>query len=470
MKIILNDHKGSTTFKQALSELSEGAETLSLAVSYLQVGGWELFRHHTRSLSLPKMRIVCTDQLGITHPEAVGRAIRSGVQIRNFTGSGVYHPKVYLAHDQNDRPIKFLLGSANLSSSAFTSSVEAGVLGDETVGLKKLNGWFNELFNKHTQAFTPERLHIMEERWRSLAAARALSRLKVHQRPAVSPKTQPVPVGPEDLDTLEDVFATIQLPIGLLNMDYAGNNVRNIAKAREVLANPAQAHGKQRSELKLLGLMRDGNLTELGKAAAALKSDDAFARLWCKWLQQTSNEQLESINEKLLVAKRVFPQFWRLKDDVRKYFLANAQSPKDRRTLQTIELLCNARDVVQELSVDDMRTLSKLLGQSQRVPEYIRDEVAEYFGNKGTRSWDTHDRRVMPEAWRAVAERRYIKPALLTDERQIHSELLQIAGGMGCPTELALLNEQQKEVIQRLSKKGYVTLMKKRFMVVLPID
>jgi hypothetical protein len=187
-------------------------------------------------------------------------------------------------------------------------------------------------------------------------------------------------------------------------MDYAGNNVRNIAKARAVLANPAAASGKQQSELKLLGFMRGGNLTELGRAAAALKSDEAVARLWCKWLQQTPNEQLESINEKLLVAKRVFPQFWRLKEDVRNYFLSSAQSPRDRRTLQTIELLCNARDVVQELSLDDMRTLSILLSQSQRVPEYIRGEVAGYFENKRTRSWDTVDRRVMPEAWRAVAE------------------------------------------------------------------
>jgi hypothetical protein len=246
----------------------------------------------------------------------------------------------------------------------------------------------------------------MEEKWRALAAARALSRLRVHQRPAITPKAKPEPVGPEDLDTLEDVFATIQLPIGLLNMDCAGNNVRNIGKVREVLANPTQAHGKQQSELKLLGLMRGGNLTELGKAAAAQKTDEAFARLWCKWLQVTPDEELLAINPKgkLLVAKRVFRQFWRLKEDVRKYFLANAKSPEDRRTLQTIELLCNARAVVQELSLKDMRTLSNLLGQPERVPEYIRDEVAEYFGNKGTRSWDTTDRRVMPEAWRAAAE------------------------------------------------------------------
>src|SRR5260221_5529733 len=384
MKIILNDCKGSTTFKQALSELVEGAETLSVSVSYLQVSGWELFRHHTSNLNLPKMRVVCTDQLGITHPAAVQRAINRGVQIRNFAEATVYHPKVYLAHDRYDRPIRFVLGSANLSTSAFTSSIEAGVLSDETVGLKTLHGWFNELFDKRTEAFTPERLRKMEEKWRSLAAARVLSRLRVHQRSTVSPKANHEPVGPEDLDTLEDVFATIQLPIGLLNMDYAGNNVRNIAKAREVLANPAAASGKQQSELKLLGFMHGGSLTELGRAAAMLKSDEAVARLWCKWLQQTPNEQLESINEKLLVAKRVFRQFWRLKEDVRNYFLSNAQSPKDRRTLQTIELLCNARDVVQELSLDDMRTLSNLLSQSQRVPEYILGWVEEYFGNKGT--------------------------------------------------------------------------------------
>lgn len=403
MKIILNKHDGTANFKQALGELVEGAETLSVAVSYLQVSGWELFHQHTSKLNLPKMRMICTDQLGITHPAAVQRAISSGVQIRNFADDMVYHPKVYLAHDRNNRPIRFLLGSANLSTSAFTSSVEAGVLSDESVGLKTLHGWFNELFDKRTEAFTPERLRKMEEKWRSLAAARALARLRVHQKPAVTPKTKPEPVGPEDLDTVEDVFATIQLPIGLLNMDYAGNNVRNIAKAREVLADPARASGKQQSELKLLGFMRGGNLTDIGRAAAALKSDEAVARLWCRWLQQMSNEELEAINVKLLVAKRVFPQFWRLKEDVRNYFLTNAQSPKDRRTLQTIELLCNARDVVQELSLDDIRTLSNLLSQSQRVPEYIRGWVVEYFGNKGTRSWDTADRRVMPEAWKAAA-------------------------------------------------------------------
>ena len=404
MKIILNKHEGATNFKQALHELADGADTLSVAVSYLQVSGWELFHHHTSKLDQNKMRIVCTDQLGITHPAAVQRAISSGVQVRNFTGSGIYHPKVYLAHDRTGKATRFLLGSANLSTSAFTSSVEAGVLSEETVGLKTLHGWFNELFEKRTEAFTPERLRKMEEKWKSLAAARLLSRLQLHQKKIDKPKSKPEPVGPEDIDTLEDVFATIQLPIGLLNMDYAGNNVRNLAKLREVLASPARATGKQQSELKLLGYMRGGNLTELGRAAAALTSNEAVARLWCQWLQRTPNDELEAINSKLLIAKRVFPQFWRLKEDVRTYFLDHAQNPEDRRTLQTIELLCNARDVVQDLSLENMRTLSNLLGDIQRVPDYIRLDVMDYFENKGTRSWSTADRRVLPEAWKAVSD------------------------------------------------------------------
>jgi hypothetical protein len=355
-------------------------------------------------LDLPAMRIVCTDQLGITQPAAVERAIRRGVQIRNFAGDVVYHPKVYLAHDRNLRPTRFLIGSANLSSSAFTTSVEAGLLGDERASLVALKAWFDNLFDRRTEAFTPERLREMEAKWKQAAAQRTKSRLRTRRGVVLPPGAPPMPVGPEDLDALEDVFATIQLPIGLLNIDYARNNVRNIHKLREVLANPAAAHSKQQSELKLLGFMEHGNLTRLGRAAAAARSDEAVARLWCRWLQETPNDELFAINPKLLDAKRVFTQFWKLKPEVREYFLANVENPNERRTLQTIELLCNARDVVQELSLDDIRTLSALLTSTETLPPHIRHEVIEYFDNKGPRSWTRPDRRTVPEAWRAASE------------------------------------------------------------------
>jgi len=222
---------------------------------------------------------------------------------------------------------------------------------------------------------------------------------------------------PEDLDTLEDVFATIQLPIGLVNIDYAGNNIRNLGRIRKVLADwPAVragtgVAGKQRSELKLLGFAEGRDLTPLGRAASVAGSDEEVARLWCAWLQGTPDAELGRINGKLLVAKRVFAQFWSLQAEVRDYFLANAEHPANRKTLQTIELLSNARDVVQELSLDDIRTLTPLLERPQRLPLFVRKAIDDYQDNKGTRGWEFPDRRILPIAWREAD--RAVRPLIV---------------------------------------------------------
>jgi hypothetical protein len=130
-----------------------------------------------------------------------------------------------------------------------------------------------------------------------------------------------------------------------------------------------------------------------------VRSEEEVAKLWCKWLQKTSREKLQEINGRLLVAKRVFSQFWRLNPEVREYFLQQAQNPKVRQLLQTIELLCNAEDIVQELSLDDIKTLAPLFKQSERLPPHIREPVVDYFENKGARGWDYADRRTVPIAW-----------------------------------------------------------------------
>jgi hypothetical protein len=55
---------------------------------------------------------------------------------------------------------------------------------------------------------------------------------------------------------------------------------------------------------------------------------------------------------------------------------------------------------VQELSLSEIETLSELL-RSNRVPEYIGEDVKNYFDNKGTRGWDKgDDRRIVLLAWR----------------------------------------------------------------------
>jgi hypothetical protein len=136
---------------------------------------------------------------------------------------------------------------------------------------------------------------------------------------------------------------------------------------------------------------------------------NVFAIVWCCWLQGIPDAELDEINSKLLVAKRVFPQFWRLNEGVRNFFLDNADRAQRRgnlRTLlQTIELLCNARGAVQELTLDEIETLSRLVEERASLPAFIRPQVAKYFDNKGTRSWETDDRRVVPLAWRRAEAR-----------------------------------------------------------------
>jgi HKD family nuclease len=409
MRIILNSRTDCSSFDAALRELASGASRVSAAVSYVQTGGWQLFRTCAGQLEPTSVRLVCTDQMAITQPAAISRAISEGAQVRNFGGDVTYHPKVFLAHNAQGVATRFLVGSANLSTSAFTTSVEAGVLGDDAAGLRVLHDWFNDLFQNRSEPITPERLRTMEENWRQAALNRTRRRFQM-RRGLIVPANTPAPVEPADLEVVDDVFATIQLPIGLLNMDYAGNNIRNVGRVREVLrewatvrfsARPARV--KQRSELKLLGFTDGSTLTELGTAALAAASDEAVAELWCGWLQRTPNAELAAINPKLLVAKRVFPQFWRLQPEVRDHFLRNAVDPVDRRLSQTIELLCNARDLVQELTLEDIRTLVPLLDQPNQIPAHIRADVAEYFDNKGTRSWRYEDRRMLPEAWRDAA-------------------------------------------------------------------
>lgn len=408
MNIILNDHIGTSNFAAALGELVKGCDTLSVAVSYLQMSGWELFRRQTSQLNFSKMRMVCTDQLGITHPTAVRRAKESGIQIRNFDGKVTYHPKVYMAHDVSGRPTKFLLASSNLSYSAFTNSIEAGVLGSDPACLKTLHSWFEQLFRSKTQDYTELRLREMEVKWKATASGRTRARLRVRRMLVASPGLHfPPSIESEDLDAMEDVFSTVQLPIGLLNIDYARNNIRNLQRIMEVISewdsirkSSTPTAAKQRSELKLLGFAHGADLTRLGRAAATATSREEVARMWCGWLQTTPAEVLKEINPKLLVAVRVFTQFWRLKSDVREFFLAGVDQSADRLDLQTIELLCNSRAVVEELSEDDIKTLSPLLERPERLPEFVRYAFAEYKENKGMRGWNSPDRKIMPLAWK----------------------------------------------------------------------
>ena len=60
----------------------------------------------------------------------------------------------------------------------------------------------------------------------------------------------------------------------------------------------------------------------------------------------------------------------------------------------------------------------------------------------------------------------YVKQHLTALEREVLDELISLAG-VGCFKDVTCLNERQVEVVKNLKKKGYVMLLKHKFMVLL---
>jgi HKD family nuclease len=120
----------NTSFLQALEEVLRPAASIDLAVSYVKTLGWLHFVGVLQRIGMrpENVRLVVTDQFGITHPDALEKAMTAGASVRNYTGPGGYHPKVYLARASSDDPVGAIVGSANLSDSALTDGIEAGVI------------------------------------------------------------------------------------------------------------------------------------------------------------------------------------------------------------------------------------------------------------------------------------------------------------------------------------------------------
>lgn len=408
--VVLNNTPSATGFADALATVTNKTQSISVAVSYIQMSGWELFAGMVGTTRLNAVRIVFTDQLAITQPAAIRAAIKSGAAVRRYEGKANYHPKVLLGHDKTHKAVTGLVGSANLSRSALINGQEAGLLTVDPEALTVLSAWFDDLFTSQSAECTEADLVEMENNWRLAAGQRARSRMGVRRSRQATKGQPPTDVEPEDMETVEDVLATLQTPLALLNFDQAGNNIRTISYARTVLEKAskkvATLNSKQASELRLLGFIENGALTPVGIACAAAKTDADFCREWCAWLNSATDATLDKTNQKLKRAKFVLQRYWTLQDDVRSYFESHAHSPSaaQRNILQTIELLCNGSELAAELSLDDMKELSPILRNGTALPPHLEKRVMEYFGNKGTRGWSTSDRRVLPLAWKAASQ------------------------------------------------------------------
>jgi len=214
-----------------------------------------------------------------------------------------------------------------------------------------------------------------------------------------------------DINAIHEILASVRFPVGTLNMDYAANNVRLVERVQEILQrwdsvkdSDSDTCAKQRSELKLLGFAKGSDLTSLGEAALKAVNLSEIAQLWCAWIQESTPDDLASVNVKLLAAKRVFTQFWQLPPEIKAYFLTNVtkQNPDNKPMLQAIELICNAEQNLQNLSLEDVQLLASSLSDQKSLPPSVSNIILDHLNNKGARSWDSQDRLIVPNAWKAA--------------------------------------------------------------------
>lgn len=377
---------------QAISSGISDFDTLSIAVSYIQLSGWELLQPLIAD-KVDHVRLVCTDQLGITDPSAVRAMQMAGLTVHAYTGAKVYHPKIFIA-SRKGQPDRWVLGSANISRSALQSSVEAVFQSHDDDGGALT--WFNTLFAQDSEPFDEARLAALELAF----AARIKGALA-----AVRARPLPLRVLRQDAaasETVEAAFASLPDIVVPLNADKAGNNVRTLRRIKEVLDDAGQLREKALSEFKLIGLALDGGYTPVGQSARG-KELAEIAKLWMSWLKYATQQEVQAANPsgRLAQARIAFDTFWSFPAPVREYFLnhATAPAPDIRLHLQAIELLANTGKRMPNLTVEDIQTLSKMLTATAQLQPRVRTIIEDYLANKGTRGWSEPDRVLVLQAW-----------------------------------------------------------------------
>jgi HKD family nuclease len=399
-KIVVNDSERGLSFFSILEKMKPNASAFDIAVSYIQISGWVLIEEILSNVKPERIRLLITDQFGFTHPEALRRAYEYGIKVKIYKGERIYHPKVYLTYGEDEQPKGALVGSANISESGLMAGVEAGVFFSESPLLKTLRRWFNALFNDTERTISLDKHLLIKigREWRAAATDR-LKSLKAQRRKTLRGESGPR-ISPEDLLVMEDLFSTIRLPIGILSIDHARNNIRNLRRLLDVLDRYPQVSSKERSELRLLGFVNGSELTHLGRVAKIRRTEKSLAKTWCKWVLEQKTSELETINPRIASFKRAAQQFWKLDLGVRRFFLNNLESRENRNILQTIELLCNSGEVVRELTLNDFKILTSLLSKQDLLPDFLNKAIIDYQKNKGSRSWKGEDRKTILTAWR----------------------------------------------------------------------
>jgi len=158
----------------ALQRELAGCARACFAVSFVMDSGAALLEPDLRAATLrgARIRLLTTDYLDVTEPEALGRllAIKPPIETRVYESAGrAFHPKAYL-FERPDGSGRAFVGSANLSRSGLVDGVEwtwTVLEGDAGMPMLELGRRFDEFFDApRTKPLTEEWIRVYAARRR----------------------------------------------------------------------------------------------------------------------------------------------------------------------------------------------------------------------------------------------------------------------------------------------------------------
>ncbi len=156
-------------FYNRLKQSIETANRIDIIVSFLMKSGIDLILEELKK-SDAKIRILTTDYLNITQPEALytlkDELPKAEIRFYN-TKNKSFHPKAYIFHNNDDSEI--YIGSSNLSRGALTTSIEWNYHFTKSDNEKDFNDFqenFEDLFNNHSTEITDEILKHYSKNWK----------------------------------------------------------------------------------------------------------------------------------------------------------------------------------------------------------------------------------------------------------------------------------------------------------------
>ena len=158
----------NSDFYCQLKKSIANAESVDIIVSFLMKSGVQLIINDLKKSKL-KIRILTTDYLNITQPEALfllKSELKDNLDLRFYSEPNSFHPKAYFFHTKDDSEI--YVGSSNMSKGALTTSVEWNYhfkKSEKPNDFRHFQDTFEDLFANHSIKVTDEILRDYSKSW-----------------------------------------------------------------------------------------------------------------------------------------------------------------------------------------------------------------------------------------------------------------------------------------------------------------